>query len=55
MADNRKMQIMIQELIAKLGIDNVRALAKIACPLTQEQLCRAAALAVQPRKEDPHE
>jgi hypothetical protein len=49
MADYSKM---IQELVAKLGVENIRSLAKAACPLTQEQLIRAAALAVQPHEEN---
>jgi hypothetical protein len=45
-------KLMIDELVAKLGFDNIRALSRLACPvryrlrivtpITEEQLSRAA-------------
>jgi hypothetical protein len=42
MTDIHKIQTMARELVAKLGIDAVMALAKSARPITDEQLRRAA-------------
>jgi hypothetical protein len=59
MVDNR---MMIQKLVAELGIDRMMALMKasaaIAVPITQEQLSRAADAVMNRhqshREEEPH-